>query len=136
MLYGRYMDVTILGGMLVAELRLIKANMPISYVPLTRRVIFCLQAIAANTSVLLGLFIVSFPEKMAEESPAYSCLFAVNSQFYFWAVIGAILVVWSVDNSSLAATILNSRLLQYLGRISYSLYIVHYLLLYILIFPL
>lgn len=136
MLYSRYMDAAILGGMFLAELRLIKANMSISYVPLTRRVIVCLQDIAANISVFLGLFIVSYPEKMAEVSPGYSWLFAVNSQFYFWAVVGAIFIVWGVDNSSLAATILNSRLLQYLGRISYSLYIVHYPILCVLIFPL
>lgn len=93
MLYGRYMDAAILSGMFLAELRLIKADMSISYVPKTRRVISCLQEFTANCSAFLGLFLASYPEKMAEVSPGYSWLFAVNSQFYFWAVMGAIFIV-------------------------------------------
>jgi hypothetical protein len=92
------MDAAIFGGMFLAELRLIKANMSISYVPKTRRVISCLQDTTVNVSVFLDLLLASHPEKMAEVSPGYSWPFAVNSQFYFWAAMGAIFIAWDVDN--------------------------------------
>ena len=43
----------------------------------------------------------------------------------FWNVIGAVLLVYAVLNVKWLQTFFNTRTLQYLGRISFSLYLIH-----------
>ncbi|KAF4631278.1 hypothetical protein G7Y89_g6846 [Cudoniella acicularis] len=46
--------------------------------------------------------------------------------FRFWPAVGAVYLVWTLDRNTLLQKIFTTRLAQYLGRISFSLYLVHF----------
>lgn len=55
--------------------------------------------------------------------------------FLFWPCIGAILLVWTSLRLSWFQAIFNTRILQYLGRISFMLYLIHIPLGYMIVDP-
>ena len=78
-----------------------------------------------------GLFLASTPTDYAENSTGYAFLVTIfvpqwyRSHRYFWQSIGAVLLVWSVSHSEDIKPIFTNPFAQYLGKISYALYIVH-----------
>jgi peptidoglycan/LPS O-acetylase OafA/YrhL len=81
--------------------------------------------------------------QFGEEDPGFAWLwFLIPTQyatplhwFRFWPTIGAIYFVYSIDNCKLAQRIFTTRFFQYLGFISFALYLVHVQLIYIHWFP-
>jgi peptidoglycan/LPS O-acetylase OafA/YrhL len=80
---------------------------------------------------IAGLFLLSTPNFNIDETPGYQWLFtSLTPHTYtdkkrFLQSLGAILVTWSVANCSALQQPFDTRFAQYLGKISYALYIVH-----------
>jgi peptidoglycan/LPS O-acetylase OafA/YrhL len=80
---------------------------------------------------VVGLFLASTPTDYSENSTGYSFLVTnlvpqwYKVPKYFWQSIGAMLLVWSVSHSQDTKPIFTNSFAQYLGKISYALYIVH-----------
>jgi peptidoglycan/LPS O-acetylase OafA/YrhL len=133
--FGRWLDATVLGGITMAELHLIKLE---AGRQLSRPKDHTLHVpeMLAISSFILGLFLYSYPEQIAETTPGYVWLSALDNHYRHWESIDTVFIVWGVDNTSLIKKICNLHLLQYLGKISCSLYIVHFPVLFVAVFPL
>jgi peptidoglycan/LPS O-acetylase OafA/YrhL len=63
--------------------------------------------------------------------------YTVDPHFYrFWPAIGAIYLVYILDRCTLLQKIFTTRLAQYLGKISFSIYLVHFYIFMVLGQPL
>ncbi|PYH43504.1 acyltransferase family protein [Aspergillus saccharolyticus JOP 1030-1] len=93
----------------------------------------CLRFLLRTVLVFIALYFLSAPDKCIHRTPGYRTLARVlpawDVRFYrVFPSVGAILLVGVVSHSpkgSRLARVLDLRLVQYLGWISYSLYIVH-----------
>lgn len=81
---------------------------------------------------LTGLFLLSFPEVAGIASPGFSTLsqhiptsMPMPDKHRYWPMWGAIFYVAAINNLKLLASFFNTRFIQYLGRISFSIYLVH-----------
>lgn len=92
------------------------------------------SAMVRSTILALSLLLLSAPDFCISETPAYRILSSLipssdPAPFRFIPNLGGIILVALVAHTApsnlLVATLLNSSMPQYLGRISYSLYIVH-----------
>ncbi|KAF4964428.1 hypothetical protein FSARC_7614 [Fusarium sarcochroum] len=73
---------------------------------------------------LLGLHLASYPELNGSQTAGFSWLpLAGNSRL--WQSIGASMIVFSLVNLDALKTIFSCRVLLYLGRISFAVYITH-----------
>jgi len=81
--------------------------------------------------VCCGLFLMSYPEEGDDTTPGYIWLSAhVHpapglQRWRFWPAVGAVQLVWAVNNLPVLQRLLNTSLIRYLGSISYGLYLVH-----------
>jgi len=91
----------------------------------------------------MGLFLVSFPDRASETTPGYIHIIRWTPDPYhtfyliqkFWDTVGALLVLIAVsfsppfgsahDSTPLLQIPFETRLAQYLGDISFSLYVLH-----------
>lgn len=79
---------------------------------------------------LVGIYLGSQPQQGAEHSPGWATLtslvpsFAEHKQRY-WVSWGAILLVWSTSNAPFLQRIFDNAPVQYLGKISFALYLMH-----------
>ncbi|QDS70833.1 hypothetical protein FKW77_005065 [Venturia effusa] len=79
----------------------------------------------------IGLYFLSTPNLGIDETPGYQWLFihltphTYTDKKRFLQSLGAILVTWSVANCSALQRPFDTPFAQYLGKISYALYIVH-----------
>ncbi|OBT70608.1 hypothetical protein VF21_10429, partial [Pseudogymnoascus sp. 05NY08] len=97
------------------------------------------EALLLTTS-LFALHLLCFPDEHATTSPGYRTLISLNPRYSsdqgltqrFWIAIGAFLLVGAMNFSTLLQRPFTMPLAQYLGRISFALYIVHGPLLYTL----
>lgn len=79
---------------------------------------------------VLSLFVLSFPDDQAGRTPGFRFLNRITLLTYhtareFWHPLAAIYILWSVERLSLLRKFLSSAIPQYLGKISYGLYLVH-----------
>ncbi|KAI1425351.1 acyltransferase family-domain-containing protein [Xylaria sp. FL1777] len=98
------------------------------------------RQICSSAAFLAALFILSMPDhnRHASESYGYKSLVQLipahfhdmGAANYFWQPMGAIFVVLVVDRSRFLQGIFTNRLAQYLGRVSFALYLVHMLILH------
>jgi peptidoglycan/LPS O-acetylase OafA/YrhL len=83
--------------------------------------------------LLAGLYLSSYPRaRDGVGAPWYRVLYSISPYYLYWQGCGAVLLVWSLICSKTAQKPLNWSFPQYLGEISYSLYIVHEPLLHVL----
>ena len=80
--------------------------------------------------IILGLFFISSPHDAPERAWGFINVtrFARLVYFEVWKFsqsLGAILLVIAATRSELLQRLLNSKIVQYLGDISYSIYLVH-----------
>jgi peptidoglycan/LPS O-acetylase OafA/YrhL len=88
---------------------------------------------AWTVSFILTIYLLSMPEigRGGRDSPGYKTLAAmIPSQYagspdHFWIPLGSAWLVFTIDRASHLQAIFTHRFPQYLGRISYSLYLVH-----------
>ncbi|KAH9886891.1 acyltransferase family-domain-containing protein [Xylariomycetidae sp. FL2044] len=88
----------------------------------------------------LSLFLLGMPklELGAADAPGYATLAwlipehyrVANGANYFWLPLAAVGLVLSIDRSPTIQRVFTTRFAQYLGRISYALYLVHLMLLH------
>jgi len=92
-----------------------------------------LRQTVTNTSVVLALFVLSIPEagRGGEITPGYATLFGLLPANYaklkdhFWVPLGAVWLLFTLDRAPHLQRWLARPVPQYLGKISYSLYLVH-----------
>lgn len=135
--WGRWEMVPFWAGSMLAELDLVKTSRLDEQIDLTRgEHDRCMQlpslwSTCATASVFVaGLYLASYPDADGHASPGYVWLTDVIPARYtekhrFWSSIGAILIVWSVGNLYYIKQIFNSGPMQYLGKISFPLYVCH-----------
>ncbi|ROT37862.1 hypothetical protein SODALDRAFT_333622 [Sodiomyces alkalinus F11] len=128
-----------LAGMLTAELQLIapvSTSSPSSSPVLSGfagRVAFSPKRKLQSFALLVvGLFLMSEPETYPDKSPFWAFLnrfvpasFGPQSPDRFWNAVGAPLAVYAAGDLGFVRSVLESRAAQYLGRISFGLYLVH-----------
>lgn len=84
----------------------------------------------AITFFVTGLFLASYPDAAGHVSPGYQTLDRLipscfGERHRFWPNIGAAMIVWSMGRIDWVKNVFNSRLMQYMGQISFPLYVVH-----------
>ncbi|KAH7134516.1 acyltransferase family-domain-containing protein [Dactylonectria estremocensis] len=90
-----------------------------------------LHTIFWNCVSVIGLFLMSFPDAGADTTPGYVYLSTWipwwwNSEPYRpWQSVGCLIFALAVSNSDFWKGFYNSGFIQYLGKISYALYLVH-----------
>lgn len=77
-----------------------------------------------------GLYLGGQPEWRWEHAPGWVMLWKhipsyIHDRHRYWTGWGAVLLVWSTSNSRLLQRIFTNAFTQYLGKISFSLYLVH-----------
>lgn len=77
-----------------------------------------------------GLYLGGQPEQRWEHAPGWMTLWSlipsyIHDRHRYWTGWDALLLVWSTSNSPMLQRIFNNRFTQYLGKISFSLYLVH-----------
>ena len=94
--------------------------------------------------MLLGLYLLSFPYCGASSTPGFRLLLWITPSTYsfkddwwavdpvvgeFWYAVGATLLVLVVEHMPCIQRLLSTAVVQYFGRISFSLYLMHALIL-------
>jgi peptidoglycan/LPS O-acetylase OafA/YrhL len=80
--------------------------------------------------LLFGVYLCSSPNTVADQSTGYHYITRISASLYFWPnwlpwIVGGSVLVYSATKASHFNNFLTSNVIQYLGRISFSLYIVH-----------
>nr|XP_036576440.1 hard surface induced protein [Colletotrichum truncatum]KAF6783178.1 hard surface induced protein [Colletotrichum truncatum] len=82
--------------------------------------------------IFVALYLLSYPDTSAEWTPGFVFLSSLVPRYYiplsgwmFYQSMGAILLLPCILRSPVLIRILEGRFAQYLGRISFSLYLVH-----------
>lgn len=78
----------------------------------------------------LSLFLLAFPEIWGDSTPGYRTLTKfippqTDDLKRYWPMWGSILFLAAINNVKFLASFFNTRPLQYLGKISFSLYLIH-----------
>lgn len=131
LLYAVYVDpgvgLSFYSGMVMAELWLAtnssvtKPSHDSEGIP----ILSCLKTAMWWLVFVAGLYTASIPLDWWEETPGYSFLATLHSNKDFWYSTAAFLTVWSTSNSTSIQTLFTNRFAQYLGNISYALYLCH-----------
>lgn len=79
---------------------------------------------------ICGLYIASYPDDKGGETPGFRYLSTLIPEYFsaryrFWPCIGAVQIVWATNNASIIKGLFTGPVVQYLGKISYSLYLMH-----------
>jgi peptidoglycan/LPS O-acetylase OafA/YrhL len=119
------------GGFLMAELDIRRTIMaktpPKPGVTSTSKILW---SAAYPIVFVVGVYLASQPEKNTENTCMWSEIiplipeYSIEKWRYYtsWA---AMLMVWSTSNSRMLQRLFNNRVSQYLGKISFSLYLIH-----------
>jgi peptidoglycan/LPS O-acetylase OafA/YrhL len=138
---GKWAAFEFIGGMFLAENFLIRRTRE-RYTDLDSDVfvdksqLLPLVKMALHISIfVVGIFIAGWPNDNADKTPGIRYLLAQTPQPFrsmdalapqkFYFAISAIFMVWSAGELSLLRRVLEGPLCQYLGRISYAVYICH-----------
>lgn len=101
--------------------------------PETRGRAYWMRHILCGFFSVTGLFLMAYPEEDGDKSPGYIWLYSCIPQKFederqqsrFWPLFGAILYLGSINNLKKLTWLFNTPLIQYLGQISFGLYLVH-----------
>jgi peptidoglycan/LPS O-acetylase OafA/YrhL len=92
------------------------------------------RRIAAMSAIVLrwlififGLYLLSWPPNLGYKSPAYKLLAHLDRKHNHWHNVGACLTLYAVLRIDSLKRFLSTKVVLYLGRISFALYCVHYL---------
>lgn len=134
----RWQPALFLIGLLIAELSFLRTTL------LSSSIVTKLQATHLGPPLrlcfrifwsfvfLAGLFIGSYPQEAAQSTPLYITLMAYTPLHYgenldFWLTVGGPLTILALENASYLQRPFASRFAQYLGKISFSLYLLHFI---------
>ena len=113
--WSRWDVALFLAGSGLAEVHQARSKSTISYI---NKIVSCII-------FALGLYIASIPTKAAQDTPGYVQIMKLDPRVRTWHTLAAVLILWSLEGLLLVKTVLTTPLAQYLGEISFSLYIVH-----------
>ncbi|KAI5236741.1 hypothetical protein E4T43_08406 [Aureobasidium subglaciale] len=142
---GRWEMILFYGGFLLAELGFQRSASPESILPTsdtaTKRRSRKLKPVIYVCTFLLGMYLGGQPQKLAHRTPGWATLASVIPDNLgkikrYWPGWGAIMLVWSTSCYKPLQRLFDNRLSQYLGRISFSLYIVHGAVTHVVGYPL
>lgn len=87
---------------------------------------------AKTLALFLGLYMASYPRFYPQHTPFYSMFATITipgagheGQWRFWESVGMIITVATISYCLPAQRFLSNRLARFLGRISFSLYLLH-----------
>ena len=133
--YVLYIDdwplVDFYAGMLIAELSSTKAIPPSTIVePSSNTVNAPTLKSRFKTATwwilfVLGLLISSIPPDNYTSTPFYSLLAQIFDRQNFWYSLGSVLIIYPASNSPSIQRLFTTPFAQYLGKISYALYLCH-----------
>lgn len=135
--WNRWEMVPFWAGIVIAELDLIKIaknELPMSekgtFNQLGSRCRSFWRTLFDTAIFVTGLFFASYPDAEGHISPGYVHLTRLIPERYtekhrFWPTIGAVMIVWSTSNLSFLKRVFTTRFIQYLGKISFPLYVCH-----------
>jgi peptidoglycan/LPS O-acetylase OafA/YrhL len=130
----RWPNILFFGGFILAELdhrRRALATPSISNSPLSSSKNFdVLWSITYICIFICSLYLGGQPELAVDKAPGWMTLHSlipkhIRDKKRYWVNWAAILLIWSTSNSSLLQKVFTNRVSQYLGKISFSLYLVH-----------
>ncbi|RDW77855.1 hypothetical protein BP5796_05707 [Coleophoma crateriformis] len=136
----RWEMVLFLSGMILAELDVMRgAHIPPAMAPTTSVLplgeISNLRPKKTNSLLsfllaILALYLMSCPDWEFGQTPGWKTLALFvpewfTDQYRFWQMIGSILFVACVARSPWWQSVFNTDIVQYFGRISYAIYLVH-----------
>lgn len=126
---GRWDMATFLGGTLMSELDIRRSSDP-SKPPMlssTRQ-----QTAIRWFGIFIALYLLSYPDSAAEYTPGFGLLADMVPRYYiplsgwcFYQPIGALLLLYCILRDRLLCELLETPTAQYLGKISFSFYLVH-----------
>lgn len=130
-LYYRWDVGLFLSGMFIAELDIISGNVDtFSQKPTEAREKSWrrMDRLITVLVFIAGSYCASYPERAGERTPGYRVLSAITpptspSKERWWQSIGSVMIVWSVTRSTDIQWLFTSALAQYLGKISFAVYI-------------
>jgi peptidoglycan/LPS O-acetylase OafA/YrhL len=127
-----------LAGITLAEISLLKKRSNFSWDDITYdpKKAHLVRVVVRNGSIMLFMlswFLACWPDQESKKSPGYIFFSSVTPSTYpqdggrtrFWTSIAAVLMLLSLENSPILQRPFMTPLAQYLGNISYALYIVH-----------
>lgn len=115
---GRWEPALFLAGLCIAELDSYKFELPST--TLTR-----LREGAWYLILLCGLFFASYPDIYDVSAYGFEWMKWLSADCRVWQSLGAIQIFWAVTNVACLRDVFAAAPFRYLGRISYSFYIVH-----------
>lgn len=150
---GRWDIGTFLGGMVLSEVDVLRSSDPGEVAPEDRALLFRLTGAAGIVNgrhgvpgglsarrsrvlrwlvILVALWLLSYPDAAAEYTPGFRLLAWLAPRWYlpiskwmFYQSIGALLLIPCVMRSPTIRTLLEGSVAQYLGKVSFSFYLVH-----------
>lgn len=134
--HGRWDVALYLAGMSLAEYdlgRRQQATILPSFIRKNGILARCLFSVTQMIIMGLGLYFSSFP-RYRGNSPAtgYHLLYFLTNDYHYWHTYGATLLVCYIGHSQGAQWLFTRSWTQYLGKLSFSLYVVHEPLLHVL----
>jgi len=131
MLEGRWEFATFLGGMFLAERdieRFVKIYRNANHGALGNGSspikIFFRNALSA-LCLLVALYLGSFPQTSAGDTPGFMTLSRISPNHEIWKTYSALLLLYTIGRSPPLHKICLLPTTQYLGKISYAIYLVH-----------
>lgn len=114
------------GGFVLAELNVRQTTQATSNRPRSRLFWSLVYAMV----FICGLYLGAQPERRMENAPGWATLISwIPAQFKdrarYWTTWGALLLVWATSNSLPLRRIFTNRVSRYLGKISFSMYLLH-----------
>lgn len=81
--------------------------------------------------IVISLYLMSGPDLRPEVTPGWVTLTSmippwwVGEKYRYWQSIGAVLFIWAIGHCPSWQSFFNCDVVQYFGKISYALYLVH-----------
>jgi peptidoglycan/LPS O-acetylase OafA/YrhL len=81
--------------------------------------------VVPSLTMMIGLWMASFPDEQAGQALGYGLLSSIWPAPACWQSLGAAAIVWSAGRTGVVRGLLSSKATQYLGTLSFPLYLIH-----------
>ncbi|KAH8798666.1 acyltransferase 3, partial [Xylogone sp. PMI_703] len=125
LLWGEWEVGLFFGGLFLAELSLLQHQYMRESIAAKSVAAKSAHTIFWGSCLISSLYLASFPDNDGHRTPGFIWLSSKVPQFRYHLAVGAVGILLSINNIPCLKTIFTALPLQYLGQISFSLYIVH-----------
>lgn len=85
-----------------------------------------LRNVALSLALLAGLYFSSFPRfRGTSAATGYQGIYQLSTDYHYWHAYGAVLLIFCLGHSEPAQWFFTTSFTRYLGKLSFSLYLVH-----------